>query len=245
MHQAAHHQEGGQALADHGGDGHARHIQLEHDDQQQVQGHVEDTGGNQVVEGTPGVAHRAQQRRAEVIQHGGGHAQEVDPQIKGRQGQDGVRHLHQMQQRTGGGDAHHGQQNTAEERQQHGGVHRLAQALPVARAGIAGRQNIGAHGQSHEQVHHQVDEGGVGAHGGQGVVSGEFAHHHDIRRVEQQLQHAGAHQRQGEGQYFRQQLTAAHVDLIAAGTGHGWVPPCIFFIDLIAGNLLISPRKCL
>ena len=37
MHQAAHHQKGGQALADHRGDGHARHVHLEHDHQQKTE----------------------------------------------------------------------------------------------------------------------------------------------------------------------------------------------------------------
>ena len=122
-----------------------------------------------------------------------------------------------MQQRLCRRDAHHRQHNAAEQRQQHGGMHRLPQGILIAGPDEPGRQDVGAHRQPHEQIHQQIDERRVGAHRRQRVVPGEFAHHHNVRRVEQQLQNAGAHQRQGKSQYFRQQLAAAHVDLVPVG----------------------------
>jgi len=45
-------------------------------------------------------------------------------------------------------------------------------------------------------------------------VAGKAADHHNIRRVKEQLQNAGKHQRHRKAQNFAQQRTVAHVDLV-------------------------------
>ena len=83
---------------------------------------------------------------------------------------------------------------------------RKAQSLPVPGAVLPGGQNVGAHGQANEQVAQQIDDGSVGAHRRQRIVSGEAAHHNDVRRVEQKLQNAGEHQRQCKLQQLGERL---------------------------------------
>ena len=73
--------EGRDRLADDGGQRHARHAHLEQDDEDEVQHHIDDAGHSQTVQRAAGVAHGAQQRGVEVVQHGHRHPDEVDLQI--------------------------------------------------------------------------------------------------------------------------------------------------------------------
>ena len=211
---AAQHQSGGDALGDHRGDGDARHIQVTDDDEEQIQHDVHHARQGEEVQRTLGVALRPQQSCAEVVDHGGGHAQEVDPQVQRRKAQHVVRCLHPGEDGPGAEKAHHRQQHAAQDTQQDGGVDHPVELLPVPGAEALGGQGVGAHRQTHEQVRQKADQRRVGAHRRQGVVSGPAAHHHDVRRVEEQLQHAGAHQRDGEAQHPGEDGAVAHVDLI-------------------------------
>lgn len=69
-----------------------------------------------------GIALRPQQGGAEVVDHGGRHAQEVDPQIQRGQIQHVLRGLHPDQDGPGTEDAHHCQHQAADDAQQDGGV---------------------------------------------------------------------------------------------------------------------------
>ena len=211
-HKAANHKCGGNTLGDDGGKSHASHIHVQHDDEEQVQRYIDDAGEGQIVQGTAGVACGPQQRRAEVIQPGGRHAQEIDPQVQNGQGQHVRRRLHQPQDGRCAQHADEGQSCAADEAQQNGGVDGPVDLVVLPGAEVPGGQNAGAGGQTHEQVHQQVDQGGGGAHGSQRVVTGEAAHHDDVRRVEQQLQQTGADERQGEAQHFGQDGPGTHID---------------------------------
>ena len=90
----------------------------------------------------------------------------------------------------------------------------LAQLLILPGAIVPGGQNVGADGKTKEQVGQQVDQGRVGAHRRQGIVSGIAAHDYHVRRVEQQLEHGGKGQGYRETQQLWQDGTIAHVDLI-------------------------------
>lgn len=95
-------------------------------------------------------------------------------------------------------------------------MHALVHRIHVLRAVAAGDEHIRAHRKAHEQVDDQVDECRGGTHRRQRRVAGVAAHHDDVRRVEQQLQNARAHQREGKGQDLAQKRAAGHVHLIAA-----------------------------
>ena len=185
LHHAAEHQGGGDALGDHGGDGHTCHVQLADDDEEEIQHDVDDSRQGEEVQRPLGIALRPQQGGAEVVDHGGRHAQEVDPQIQRGQIQHVLRGLHPDQDGPGTEDAHHCQHQAADDAQQDGGVDYPVERVSISGAVVFGRQGIGTHGQAHKQVGQQADQRGVGPHCRQGVVPGPAAHHHDIRRVEQ------------------------------------------------------------
>ena len=46
-------------------------------------------------------------------------------------------------------------------------------------------------------------------------TSGELAHYNYVRRVEQELEHTGEHQRQGKDQDFAGQRSAAHIHFVS------------------------------
>ncbi|MPM43500.1 hypothetical protein SDC9_90175 [bioreactor metagenome] len=151
-HQADHHQRGGNTLGYHGGDGHTRHVQVEDDDQQQVQRHIHRAGQQQKIQRPPSVSLGAQKRRAEIIKHHGGHSQKEDTKVQHGQVQHGGGSLHPDQHLARARDPHGNQRGTAAQRQKHGGVDRGSQLpLPLCPE-IPGRQNVGAHGKSDEQV---------------------------------------------------------------------------------------------
>ena len=187
---------------------------MAHDDEEQIQHDVDHARQREEVQRPLGVSLRPQQGGAEVIDHGGWHAQEVDPQIQGRQIQHVRRGLHPDQDGPGPKDAHHRQDQAADDAQQDGGVDHPVELVPVMGAVAFGGHGVGADGQSHEQVGQKADQGGVGAHRRQGVVPGPPAHHHDVRRVEEQLQNTGTHQRDGESQHLGENGAVAHIDLI-------------------------------
>ena len=164
---AQHHQRGGDALGDDRGDGHAGHIQFHDDHEEEVQNDVHHAGQREEVQRPPGVSLGPQQRSAEVIDHGGGHAQEVDAQIQCGKVQHIGRGLHPDEDGPGAENAHHGQQHAADDAQEHGGMYGFVEFLFITGAVVFGSQRIGAHGKADEEVGQKTDEGGVGAHGGQ------------------------------------------------------------------------------
>jgi len=198
LHQQGRDHAGGDGLADDGGQSDARHAHGEEDDEHEVQHHIDGARHGQTEQRPPGVAHGAQEGRAEVVQHGHGHADEVYLEVEGGQADDVLRAAHQLQQDAGGKKAHHGQKEAADEAQRHGGLDGVADALIILRAEAAGRNDVRAQRQAHEQVDQQVDERTVGADSGQRRAARKASHDDDIGCVEQQLQDAGCSQRQGK-----------------------------------------------
>ena len=149
--------------------------------------HIDNARGQEVTEGPPGIAYRPQQGGAKIIKHGSGHSQKIDAQIQRRKIQDFRRGLHPDQNGPGEAYAYKRQGKPTDQAEQHGGVDRLPQFLIGTGSPVPGGQNIGADGETDEQIHQQIDDRGVGAHGSQGIITGETAYHHDVSRVEQQL----------------------------------------------------------
>ena len=158
-HHAQDHQRGGDALGDDCGDGHTRHVQLHDDHEEEVQNNIDDAGQREKIQRPPGIALGPQQRGAEVIDHGGGHAQKVDPKIQRGKVQHVVRSLHPDENGPGAEDTHHSQQQSADHAQQHGGVNSPVKLLCVAGTVKFGRQRVGADGEADEEVGQKTDEG--------------------------------------------------------------------------------------
>ena len=71
------------ALGKDGCQRHARHIQMQDDDEEKVQHHVDDAGRRQEIQRPFGISGGAQDGAAEIIGHGGGHSDKNDFQIQG------------------------------------------------------------------------------------------------------------------------------------------------------------------
>ena len=225
LHQQGRDHAGGNGLADDGGQRDARHAHGEEDDEDEIQHHIDDARHGQTEQRPFGVAHGTQQRRAEVVQHGHGHPDEVDLEVEGGQVDDVLGAAHQLQQAPGREDAHHGQKEAADEAQRHRRLDGGVDALLVLCAEAAGRDDVRAQRQAHEQVDQQVDECAVGAHCRQRRAARKTAHDHHVSRIEQQLQDAGCRQRQGKQDDLLQHGAAGQI----AGPGilcHGnTLPP--------------------
>ena len=221
-HQHGGDQAGRHCLTDDGGQRNARHAHGKADDEHKVQHHIDDTGRRQTVQRTLGVAHGPQQSAAEVVQHVHGHADEVDLEVQRRKVDDILRAAHELQQAAGGKKAHHGQQYAAGKAQRHGGVHGVLYAVLVLCAKAAGSYDVRAQREPNEQVHQQIDQGTVGADCGQRGAAGKAAHHHNVCRVEQQLQNAGCSQRNGKQNDLLQHRAAGQVSgTVCPGLRHG------------------------
>ena len=59
----------------------------------------------------------------------------------------------------------------------------------------------------------------------QGFLSGKLPHHHHVRGIVQQLEHAGEHQGQREADDLGQQRAAAHVHFIMTALTHTYPLP--------------------
>lgn len=78
-------------------------------------------------------------------------------------------------------------------------------------AEVLRHDDAAAGGEAEEDVDDEVVERAGGADGGHGVAPGELAEHYDVRRVEQQLQDAREHQRNGKAQQVAHDGAAAQV----------------------------------
>ena len=188
----------GNGLADDGRQRHTGHAHLEEDDEHEVQHHIDDAGHGQTVERAAGVAHSTQQRRAEVVQHGHGHPDEVDLQVEGRKANDIFRAGHQFQQTARRKEAYKGQQHAADETQRHRRLDRILDAAFIFGTKAAGGHDIGTQRKADEEVDQQVDERTVGADSGQCRAAHKPPDHNDVGRVKEELQDAGRCQRQGK-----------------------------------------------
>ena len=207
---------GGYRLAEDGGQRNTRHAHLEHDDEQQVQHHIDDTCHRQTDQRAAGVAHGTQQGGVEVVQHGHRHSDEVDLQVKGGKVNDILGAGHQFQQAVGCKKAHKSHQYAAHKAQGNSGLHRFVHALVILCAIAAGSHNVCTQRKADKQVDQQVDERTVGTNCCQRGAADEPAHHDHIGSIEQQLQKAGCRQRQGKQDDLFQHRAAGQI----TGLGH-------------------------
>ena len=121
---------------------------MEVDDKDQIQDHVDNAGCEQVIERSLGIAAGPQQSGAKVVEHGGGHAGEVDPQVERGQIQHIGGTLHPDQNGPGTQNTDHCQEHAAVQGEQNRGVDRFAEFLVLVSAEVPGSQNVGADGQS-------------------------------------------------------------------------------------------------
>ncbi len=97
--QAAHREEAGNALAEHRGNGNARNVNADDDNEKEIHNNVQHTGDGEIDERLARVAERAQRRGGKVIKRHDRQTEEVDPKIHRGERQHLVRAADEPQQR--------------------------------------------------------------------------------------------------------------------------------------------------
>ena len=212
--QTQHGQRRGDALAEHGRERHACHAHAKHAHEQQVAQHIHHACRHQKVQRPPRIAHRTQHRRAEVIDHGRGHADKVHAHVQHRALDDLIRGFHQRQHGPREHDAEHDQDNTADQTGEQRGLHGLLHAVVVFLAAVPRHEHVRAHRNADKGIDEQIEQRGRRADRRHRIRAGELADNDNIRRIEQQLEYARQQQRQREDQYAAQQRTARHIHFI-------------------------------
>ena len=214
LHQAQQNQNRRNGLGNDGRQRDARNAHVEYDDKEQVQKDVDDAGQGQKVKRALGVADRPEDGRAKVVKHEGRHPHKVDAHIQHRLVDDIVRGAHQLQQRARQSNTDKDQKDAADQGGQNRGMYRAMYAVIVPRAVVARNHNVRADRDADKQVDNQVDQRAGGADRRHRLAAGKASDNHDVRRVEQKLQNAGDHQRDGKDQDLAQKRTAAHIHFV-------------------------------
>ena len=189
---------------------------VEYKDEDQVQHDVDKARDQKEIQRALRIAYRAQNGRAEIVEHHRRHADEIDAHVERRLTEHVVRRAHQREQWLGEQQADYDQHRAAHEACEHRSVHRIMQLLAVARAVIARDQHVCADGKTDKHVDQQVDQRAGGTHRRQRRMADELPDDDNIRRVEKKLQHARKHQRNRKAQDLAEKRAVAHIDFIAA-----------------------------
>ena len=175
---------------------------LQHDDEEQIQQNIQDTTEEEGHQRGPCITLASEEGAGEVVQHDEGHAGKVDTKIQGGQGHDVCGSGDQLQDQYGEDLTDDGQYNTADQGQNDGGMGRVVGLLVISASQIPGNHSVGSDGETDEHIHHHIDQGTVGADGGQGFWTGKAANYSHICRIKELLQHTGAGQGDGNLQNF-------------------------------------------
>lgn len=188
----------GDPLTQKGGPGDAAHAHVERDNKKEIERDVAEGGGDEKIEGRPGIAKRGKNAGANIIEKEEEEAADVNPQIEGGIGENAGGCLQQAQERGAGWQAD-GREEQAEEG--HGdkrGVDRRFHSAVLPRAEELGDDHrtadVGAGGHRHE------DHGdGIGnADGGQRIFAYKAASDHTVHNVVKLLKDDA--EKQGEGE---------------------------------------------
>ena len=214
--QAQHHAD---RLGDDGGDGCRPHAPAEHAHKQQVKGDVGEGRDDQVVQGAAAVAQGVHDAGEGVV-----HNHRADPGKVAAEVADSVIHhlgvgLHPPQQRGGEAHAHGGEEDAAEQAQQHRGVDGAGHPVIVPRAEIAGDGHTRAGGRTGEEADHQEHQRARGADGGQGVIPQESADDQRVGGVIELLKELAEKNRDGKHADETPGNAVGHV--LGSGGRHG------------------------
>ena len=158
--QTADDQNRGQILRADGRKRDAGDIHVQPDHKAQVEHDVDDAGDDQEIQRTAGIADRAQDGGAEVIDHKSRHAAEIDRHVQDGFLNDVVRRPHEGEQRTRGNQSDNNHQKTAHKRDDNRGVDGLLHRLLVLCPVVAGGEDVGADGDADKQIDQQHGERG-------------------------------------------------------------------------------------
>ena len=167
-----------------------------------------------------GIAHGAQDARADVVQQHPGNAQKVDPQIGRGRADHVVGRGHQAQHERRHEDAQHGEHGAHAQSQRDRGLHRAVQLLVLLRAVILRDHDARAGGETGEDADEHIDDRPRAAHGGQRLTADVVAHDDGVDRVVELLKDVADHQRQGEADEEARNAALGHVRIFFSHEGH-------------------------
>ena len=161
-----------------------------------------------------GVAHAAQNGRAEVVDHDARHADEIDAQVQNGQIHDVFRHVHEAQQHGREKLPRHEQKEAAHYGDGHDRMDRRLTGLLILSADVSGNDHVGAHREAEKEIDDEVDDRSVSADGGHGLSSDEVTDDGDVCGNEQLLQNAAHGNGQGKENDFAQERAVQHVNVL-------------------------------
>ena len=171
-------------------------------DEEEVERNIRHDADEQVVERTLGVAHRAQDAAAHVVEHGRHHAKEEDAQIGGGGVERFGRGLHPHEKLPRRGDADDGEDKAADHRKEHSGADAATHALRVPRAEVLRDDDARAGRECNESVDEQVgDTGRRAADRGERGLAERAADDDSVGGVVELLEQRAEHDRQREEQH--------------------------------------------
>jgi len=156
---------------------------VEHRDEEQVEPDVEQRGENEVVERPPAVAQGVHDALADVVHHDRKRAVEVIAEILDCVRQNGGVGAHPDEEGRRIGNAHDGEEDAREKTERDVRVDGARDALPVARAEIAGDRDARAHRGADEKAHEQKNQVARRADCGQCFGAEIAAHNEGVRCV--------------------------------------------------------------
>ena len=201
----------------HRGDGDAVDRHVQHNDEKEVQQHVQNAGDRKRRERHLRVADAAEDRGLKVVEQDHRHAEQINTQIQKRVGEHVVRHVQDTEQRRGDELAEQCDGCAAEyrkyDRRMHGALDRLV--VPATDGGSD--NDIRAERDANEEIDDEADDRSVRAHRRdrhRARIAREVADDRDVRGVEQLLQDRRGGDRQGEERQLIPDGAVQHVDLV-------------------------------
>ncbi len=145
-------------------------------------------GEDEIVEGPPAVPQGRQDALEGVVHDDGRRPGEIPAEVGLRLGQDAGVRAHPAQDVGGQQHPHPGEEQAAEEAEEHVGVDGLADPVPILGPEVPGDHHPRAGGRPVEEADEQVDQRPRGADGGQGLLAQEVAHDDGVGGVVELLE---------------------------------------------------------
>ena len=211
-------QHGAECLGDDGGQRRRPHAPAQHRHEQQVQHHVGQGGDDQKVQRALAVAQRVHDACKGVVHHTRAHTGEVAPEVGDGVGQHLRVGVHPPQQGGGEQNADDGEDQAADQSQQHGGVDGAGHLIIIPCAEVAGDSHTHATGGAGEKADQQEDQRAGGTDGGQCVVSQKVADDQGVSGVVELLEQLA--QENGDGESGDEPPGYAVGHVLCVGSGH-------------------------
>ena len=190
---------------------------MQHNDEKEVQQHVQHTGDRERRERHFRVADAAEDRGLKVVEQYHRHAEKINAQIQKRIGEHVLRHIENTQKRRGDELTKQRDRRAAAHSEHNGRVHRALDGIVVAAADGVRDDDVRAERDADEKVDDEADDRAVCAHRRDGDcarIAREVADDGDVRGVEELLQDRRGRDRQGKERQLIPDGAVQHVDLM-------------------------------